>query len=76
MCFMFITFVMEEHTVKARGHHGTNSLDLTIPTQIAKECGIASGMSSRWSLSTMGTLSSWSTFVFTRESKETASGFR
>ena len=34
---------MVKPTVKARTHHGTNSLDLTIPSKIVKECKIKEG---------------------------------
>jgi hypothetical protein len=30
-------------TVKARGRHGTSSLDLTIPTELMREHGISEG---------------------------------
>lgn len=33
----------KESTVKARLHHGSNSLDLTIPSEIAKENKINPG---------------------------------
>ena len=33
----------EKFTVKARVHHGTDSLDLTIPTQICKDNKIRDG---------------------------------
>lgn len=33
----------KKFTVKARGHHGTDSLDLTIPTQVCKENKINEG---------------------------------
>jgi hypothetical protein len=33
----------KKFTVKARAHHGTDSLDLTIPTQVCKENKINEG---------------------------------
>lgn len=34
---------MDDYTVKARRRQGTNSLDITIPTNIVKEYKISSG---------------------------------
>ena len=31
------------HSVKARGRHGTESLDLTIPAELKREHGISEG---------------------------------
>jgi len=31
------------HSVKARGRHGTESLDLTIPAELKREYGISEG---------------------------------
>ncbi|MCX9086746.1 MAG: AbrB/MazE/SpoVT family DNA-binding domain-containing protein [Candidatus Methanoperedens sp.] len=33
----------KKFTVKSRAHHGTNSLDITIPTQVCKENKINEG---------------------------------
>ncbi len=33
----------KKFTVKARAHHGTDSLDITIPTQVCKENKINEG---------------------------------
>jgi AbrB family looped-hinge helix DNA binding protein len=33
----------EPHSVKARTHHGSESLDITIPAEIKREYGISSG---------------------------------
>lgn len=33
----------EPHSVKARTHHGSESLDITIPAEIKREYGINSG---------------------------------
>ena len=33
----------KKFTVKARAHHGTDSLDITIPTQVCKENNINEG---------------------------------
>ncbi|WP_148708188.1 AbrB/MazE/SpoVT family DNA-binding domain-containing protein [Haloferax sp. Atlit-12N] len=33
----------EPHTVKARVHHGSESLDLTIPAEMKREHGISAG---------------------------------
>ncbi len=35
--------MVKKFTVKARAHHGTDSLDLTIPTQVCKENKINEG---------------------------------
>jgi len=35
--------VGKKFTVKARAHHGTDSLDITIPTQVCKENKINEG---------------------------------
>jgi len=34
---------MMSHTVKAREHHGADSLDLTIPTEIVREYDLSAG---------------------------------
>ena len=34
---------MSKHTVKARGRHGTKSLDLTIPAKLSKEHDLGPG---------------------------------
>ena len=34
---------MMPHTVKAREHHGADSLDLTIPTEIVREYDLSAG---------------------------------
>ena len=36
-------YVMPPITVKARSHHGTKSLDLTIPVKVVEEMGIKEG---------------------------------
>ena len=38
-----ISAVPEPFTVKARGRHGTASLDLTIPAELKREHGISEG---------------------------------
>jgi len=52
MYFMYTNYVMYRsisgdmpapHSVKARGRHGTESLDLTIPAELKREHGISEG---------------------------------
>lgn len=38
-----LMYRVDEFTVKARGHHGTKSLDLTIPVKIVNEYNISQG---------------------------------
>lgn len=33
----------EPHSVKARAHHGSESLDITIPAELKREHGISQG---------------------------------
>ena len=43
MCRLYSAGVPEPFTVKARGRHGTESLDLTIPAEYKREYGINEG---------------------------------